>query len=240
MKRTPFLIITLLLSFLALCSAQQEPVAGVAALRLVNLTDGGDLSLLVDGQVLIPQLGSGETSGYLLLPLTKHRLELVSQTSPEEKVASLAVLSLTLTAGGYHTVVITESETAGERQLHLLKVADGPIPLPPPGAALLRIVNTFASATLEITSLAPLENAPANPTQLGESLVSALPPAAASDFLALAAGPYRLQVGSSELEQPVTLPEVVLEVGVVYTLYIASGGDTPQATITVEGMVARE
>ncbi len=106
-------------------TAQEEaatPASGPeAAVRVAHLVPGApDVTILIDGEPVFPEVVPGLVTGYTLLPTGEHQLTVLPADDPAtgaatggtSSAAPLAAVTLTTEAGSYYTIVVTETADA--------------------------------------------------------------------------------------------------------------------------------
>ena len=186
--------------------------------RLVNgLTSAPALDFIVDGQVASTGVGFGNASSYAVLGAGSHRLQVRSSTTGTMLVDFTRDLS---SAGAFSLI-----PAAGLADAGALFITDGPSPST--GQGRIRVVHVAAvrGAISVYVTTATADLASATP------IVPVLPFGAASQYVSMAAGTYRVRVTPVGDPSTVLLDtgNLVVTDGTIRTLLVtdALGGGVP-------------
>lgn len=191
---------------------------GGARVRLVNaLTSSQALDFAVDGQVATSGVGFGTASPYVSVSLASHRL----QAQASGTGTSLVDFTRDLTTAGSFSLI----PAPGLSQFGALFIPDDPTPAA--GQAKLRVVHVAATPG----AISMYVTAPTADLSSATPAVPTLSFAAASPYVAVSPGTYRVRITPSGNPSTTLLDtgNITLSAGSVRTLLVtdAPGGGLP-------------
>ena len=189
-----------------------------ARVRLVNaLTSSQALDFAVDGQVAASGVGYGSASPYVSVTLASHRL----QAQASGTGTTLVDFTRDLTTAGAFSLI----PAPGLSQFGALFIADDPTPAT--GQAKIRVVHVAAAPG----AISMYVTAPTADLSSATPAVPTLSFGAASPYVAVAAGTYRLRITPAGIPSTTLIDagNITVSAGSVRTLLItdAPGGGLP-------------
>ena len=191
---------------------------GSARVRLVNaLTSSQALDFAVDGQVVSSGVGFGAASPYIPVTLASHRL----QAQASGTGTTLVDFTRDLTSAGTFSLI----PAPGLSQFGALFIADDPTPAA--GQAKLRVVHVAAAPG----AVSMYVTAPTTDLSSATPAVPSLSFGAASPYVAVAPGTYRIRITPAGNPSTTLLDtgNITVSAGSVRTLLVtdAPGGGLP-------------
>jgi hypothetical protein len=193
------LIGLLLISALSFTLAQST----MGMVRVAHLSPNAPaVDILINGKVAIHGLAFKQVTNYIALPAGSYQVEVVPSGMMSPVVAKA---TLNVEAGSYLTV----AAIGFLPDIHLKVYTDNIRPFPVAGQAFLRVIHASPDAPAVDVRIAG-----------GPTLIQDLSYPEATDYLAVNAGTYHLQVTLAGTDQIVlNLPDVTLDSGHVYTVF---------------------
>jgi hypothetical protein len=188
----------------AMARAQTDAVASAARLRLVNLValapPARGVTLTVDGNVLVSSVGFGASSAYRSVPAGRRHIQIVDTTTG----ATILDATASLTAGRTYTYQVT-GLLDGTLAAQLSTDTTAPLAA---GRARVRFGNAIPDDLMVAARLS------GGAADFKEVAFGALSP-----YQDVPAGTYTLDIASPDGQPLLSVPNVTLTPGQVYTLF---------------------